>query len=115
MSERERLIRSIETDKGVTVEVKVDYRTGGMNYFQGVSQQRGYYLSVSPVKISRSECGRYSTRSYTAFSGVCKLLETATRFNKSKLDNIEPRKDLIDPIVSHVMSKNNLKVYKVEV
>jgi len=48
----------------------VYYNKGGMNYFSGRTEERGYYLSVSPVE--RDERGIIEC--YTAFSGVKTLI-----------------------------------------
>ena len=47
------------------IEVKVDYRKGGMNYFTSQVMKRGYYLGVTPVEIEDG------FKCMAAFSGYC--------------------------------------------
>jgi hypothetical protein len=54
------------------LKTKVYYEIGGTNYFTGKQEERGYYLSVSPVQIDNSENVRVEI--YTSFSGYKKLL-----------------------------------------
>ena len=54
------------------VEVKLDYRKGGMNYFTSQVMARGYYLGVTPVTIA--QCDGYQTKMMQAFSGYCSCL-----------------------------------------
>lgn len=56
----------------LSIKTEVYYNKGGMNYFSGRAEERGYYLSVSPVK--REEIGNIVTECYTAFSGVKMLI-----------------------------------------
>lgn len=108
MSKRERLIKTLETEQGTIVEVKVDYRLGGMNYFTGNLVERGIYLSVTPVRINKSSCGKYTTRLYTAFTGIVQVLKFMTRFNNNVFDNLHPDEELIEKMVKIVAQKNNL-------
>jgi len=45
------------------IKAEVYYSIGGMNYFTYKQEQRGYYISISPVTRERG------MESYTAFSG----------------------------------------------
>lgn len=110
MAKRERLIKSIDTEGGAVIEVKLDYRIGGMNYFTANVIERGLHLSVSPVRISRSSCDTYTTRSYTAFTGIHKLVKPLVRYNEKTLNEFAIDEELVDLMVSKVVSKNNLKV-----
>lgn len=114
MAKRERLLKSMRTKDGSTIEVKLDYRMGGWNYFTGVNMERGLYLSVSPVKISISQCGKYSTKSYTAFTGICHLVKPQSRFNQKSFDNFQPDNETIDKMVQSVLTKNNIVLERAE-
>lgn len=59
------------------LKIEVYYNKGGMNYFTGRPEERGYYLSVSPVE--RSHSNGFTTESYTGFSGVKKLILPVAR------------------------------------
>lgn len=45
-----------------TVEVTIDYRKGGMNYWYGNNEPRGYYFSVQGYKVEVS--GGFISRSF---------------------------------------------------
>lgn len=45
------------------LDVEIRYELGGMNYFFGKPEQRGYYFSVSPYKYV--DHGGYSSREFT--------------------------------------------------
>lgn len=79
--------------KGInTVEVKVYYSLGGMNYFTYKNEPRGYYFSITPILVENG------WRSYNVFSGqkTC-VLECARQSRKryeeakSLLDSLEER------------------------
>jgi len=61
------------TDPDRILEVEVYYDEGGMSYFTGSVNKRGYYLAVQPVKLD----GGF--RSITAFSGTKALVPPAFR------------------------------------
>jgi hypothetical protein len=73
------------TDPRKVIEISVYYLKGGASLFGGASKRRGYYISASPVELMPFE-GR-DLRSYTLFSGVCKLLEETKRFSAKRLDH----------------------------
>jgi len=56
----------------LSIKTEVYYNKGGMNYFSGRTQERGYYLSVSPIE--REERGNVIIESFTAYSGVKMLI-----------------------------------------
>lgn len=106
MIEKQHIERS-----GLTLEIKVYYSLGGMNYFSGSSEARGYYLSVSPVEVSRREDGSICSTSYTAFSGTKLLLLEAKRKSQSKMNEaLNLAEGRQEEIISHVLSKNQAKI-----
>lgn len=91
------------------LKIEVYYSLGGMNYFTGTIERRGYYLSVSPVERSSPESG-FMSESYTAFSGnKILLLETKRKSDKAYEKAVELSKDEVEKLVHIVMTKNNLK------
>jgi hypothetical protein len=62
----------IEKD-GYHLKVQVDYEKGGMNYFSGQENRRGYYLYVYPVQIETVD-DRVTIESFIMFKGGKKLL-----------------------------------------
>jgi len=87
-----------------TVEVKVSYNIGGMNYFAGAVETRGVYIHVTPYE--QYEGGRV----YTGFSGVKSCILECTRYSKKKMQQAVDELDMawVDNIVDHVINKNQL-------
>lgn len=76
-----------ELPEGITTEFKhikvsIYYSLGGMNYFSGNANPRGYYVSITPVTLNETPWG-YSEQSVLLgkHSGGKILLQEATRFN----------------------------------
>lgn len=65
------------------LKIETSYNLGGYNCFTHKSEPRGYYLSVSPVKVETINGVKFE--SYTAFSGVkiC-LLEVSRKSKKAE-------------------------------
>ena len=64
------------------VDVEAYYSLGGMNYFTGRAEPRGYWVSIQPLKVEG-----YCT-SFTAFSGIKCFLKEAKRFSQKVLDEL---------------------------
>ena len=111
MANQSRVIKMIEVVKGdaTHIEIELYYNIGGMNYFTGENLERGLKLSVRPVRKSVSECGEFSTTSYTAFSGISKHLLTMARFNKKTLDTFVVDDETINQLVNIVKIKNHIE------
>ena len=105
-----RIIKMLEVTKGNATHVKIElyYALGGMNYFSCKTEERGLYLSVSPV--SRVEREGYVSESYSAFSGIKMLVKPMARLNQKVLDNFEVKEEDIETLLSNVLSKNGLEV-----
>lgn len=69
------------TKESTFIKAKLFYDKGGMNYFSGKEERRGYYLSVSPVERS----GNIET--YTMFTGTKVFISSAKRFSKKVAEN----------------------------
>ena len=69
------VMKEYEKVEGTNYELKIQvyYNKGGMNYFTSRPEQRGYYVSVSPVQVERRGNG-IMVESYAAFSGVKMLV-----------------------------------------
>lgn len=98
----------IESSNATHLEVKVYYSLGGMNYFTYKTEERGYYVSVTPVTISENMI------SFTCFSGLKSLLVPCTRKSdksyKAALAKLTPefKQQLIDKVLGHDSVKSNL-------
>lgn len=88
--------------EGKELEISVYYDLGGMNYFTGEKNVRGYYMSVTPVKRDG-----FSVSSMLG-QGYKKLLVEVTRKSKKKEAEAlkiseEAEKDLIDAVIDKVV------------
>lgn len=90
-----------------TFEIKLYYDLGGMNYFTGDVERRGYYLSVSPVKISKLSNGLRSV-SYQAFTGSKQLLlEVKRKSKKAENEALEIANDAkVEELLDYVIQKS---------
>jgi hypothetical protein len=101
------LKKEYEPVEGTPFELKAQiyYSKGGMNYYSGKNEQRGYWLSVSPVKVDRQPNG-IMTETYTAFSGVkVLLLETQRKSAKYENEAIKLAEEKLPQLKSQVISK----------
>lgn len=92
------------------LKIELYYDLGGMNYFTGRPENRGYYLSVSPVTRGISAGGSV-LESYTAFTGIKQNIKQVTR--KSKKAEAEAEKmavDIMDNLIDYVCNKNGLEM-----
>lgn len=83
MSAQRKLLESIpctELEDVTHIDVEVYYTKGGMSYLSGRSTNRGFYLSVRPVKRNGV------TVSFELFSGVSRLLLEANRFSEKQME-----------------------------
>lgn len=101
-----RLLLSLPVAEGdcTHVDVEVYYSKGGMNYFTGSVERRGYYLSVQPLSKSTN------SYSYTAFTGIKQLVREAGRFSPKALNEFVVDYEMMNTMVAHVMEKNNIKI-----
>ncbi len=95
------------TDPNRILEVEVYYDEGGMSYFTGGVNKRGYYLAVQPVKLD----GGF--RSITAFSGTKELVEETKRFSARKLQEVASQAlqlPVYRTLLYHVLAKGNVRL-----
>jgi hypothetical protein len=89
---------------GQTLKVEVYYSLGGLNYFTGRQEKRGYYLSVTPVEIE--DHGGYRTETVTLFSGVKELLKEVTRRSKKAETEAEKlAEERMETLINYVLAK----------
>ncbi len=92
------------------LKIELYYDLGGMNYFTGRAENRGYYLSVSPVTRGTS-AGGFTSESYTAFTGIKQNIKQVTR--KSAKAEAEAEKlatDVMEKLIDYVCKKNELEI-----
>ena len=98
---------AIEGETNKTLDVELFYALGGQNFFSGNNEQRGYYLSATPV--SRSEDGMWKT--VAAYSGTKMLIEPAARFSQKTLETLAAdvlQRPELNSIIESVCQKNGL-------
>lgn len=90
-----------------TFKVQVYYDLGGMNYFIGEVEPRGYYFSVTPVVVTNHESGG-RTEVTTAFSGTKKCIYMVSRKSAKSLKDAEAiiTDGAIDEMIDYVAKKN---------
>lgn len=97
--------------KNTHLEVEIYYSLGGMNYFTGREEKRGYYLSVSPIAKSNG------CISYIGFSGIKSLIKEVGRKSvkaekeaENIVKNTENGISALNNLVNQVLAKNNLQL-----
>lgn len=92
------------------LKIELDYNLGGMNYFTGQAEERGYYLSVCPVKRSLSPSG-YMLESYGAFTGIKKNIKPVKRRSVKAEAEAEYLVDTeLDVLIDYVCKKNSIEI-----
>ena len=112
MHKRERLIVSLplaetaqsKEKEANCIEVTVRYALGGINYFSGDRDPRGYYLGATP--LTRRE----GFTSFVMFSGIKVLLQPADRFSEKVLHSLVVPPDRLDALVRRVCEKNGVEL-----
>ena len=78
----------IKNNKDANVlKIEIYYDLGGPNLFTYKNEKRGYYFSLTPVKVEGA------WESYTAFSGSKTCIEEASRKSKKKFEEVCKRMD----------------------
>ena len=106
-----RNLKMLEVSEGNATHIRIDltYNIGGMNYFQGASEERGLYLSVTPVSRTQHENNLVS-ETYSGFSGTKMLVKPMNRFSQKTLDTFEVWESDVEKLLNHVITKNSIKL-----
>lgn len=89
--------------------IELKYNLGGINYFTYKQEPRGYYLSVSPVKLEHRD--GYTLESYTAFTGTKYLVKEVTRKSaKAEQEAEQKATDLEKSLIAFVCNQNNIAI-----
>ena len=89
------------------LKIEVYYHLGGYNCFTAKSENRGYYLSISPV--TRSNRDGFTFESYTAFSGIKQCVKTVARKSATAEREAEEKAARIEKmLIEWVCDKNGL-------
>ena len=91
------------------IKVRLYYNLGGMNYFTGRAEDRGYYLSVTPVY--REDRGGCICETFGAFRGtkVC-LVRVNRRSKKASDEAFELMKERADDLIKFVCNDQGIKI-----
>jgi hypothetical protein len=101
-------MKSYETIEGTNKSLKVHlfYNKGGMNYFHGKEERRGYYLSVTPVEIEQRN--GYQTEHFLMFSGAKRLvLEVKRQSDKAYNQAVAMHNEELKYLREYVLARMN--------
>lgn len=101
----ERLMLKENPNKWNVLEITTGYDLGGMNYFTGQPEKRGYYLHVQPMEI-HGNC-----RTVTGFSGIKYCLKEVKRKSAKSEAEADRLADKIKILyINHILQKYNLEL-----
>lgn len=100
---RERELFVLKTNTEKVLVGSLYYNMGGMNYFTGTIELRGYYFSVTP-EVRTERC-----REFEAFTGIKMLIQEASRFNTKTLSELIVNQELERQLIENVCTKNKLE------
>jgi len=104
--------RAAWSDRKIThVRIDVEYTKGGINYFSGSTNRRGYRVLTRPVSISTIE-GDVCSESFSIMGsqkncGGFVMLEEVPRFNKRRLCQWAAVIEPIVPALSNAVVADN--------
>lgn len=98
-----------EGPKVNTIECEVYYSKGGMNYFTGRNEPRGYYFSIQPLLIEDN--GSWTARSFSAFSGAKDIVLPCQRQSKKRYEEAKAMMDdLIERYLATFCENNGITI-----
>ena len=96
------------------IKIHLYYSKGGMNYYHGKNERRGYYMSVIPVVRIKGE--GYISEQCSPHEGVkYMVLEVARKSDKSFSQAEMLMKDHEDKLVNHVCTAQGIKLAEKEI
>ena len=100
MKRHEKYIETKEFPGNTHLQVSVYYYKGGINYFNSRSEERGFYISVTPVK---KEGTMISTM---MFSGLSQLIFTVSRYSDKQFNlAVERSRDLEQQLINKLRDR----------
>lgn len=100
-------MKKYEKIEGSNKELKIEvyYDKGGMNYFNGKNEPRGYWLSMRQVEVQRTDRS-IVIESYGMFSGAKMFLnEVKKKSDKAYQLALSMAEEKIPELKAHVLSK----------
>lgn len=92
------------------LKCEVFYSLGGMNYFTGKREGRGYYASVVPVERKRYENGMVM-EGFIAFTGTKILLKEVSRKSaKAEAEAEKIAENEFSKLIEYVLNDNGLEL-----
>lgn len=92
-----------------TLRVEVYYNKGGMNWATMCDEGRGYYFSMTPVRIE--DHGNYKTESFAVLSGRKKLILPVNRQSQKRFEQAKAMTDdLMDEYCAAFLADNGLEL-----
>lgn len=89
---------------GQEYEISVGYDLGGMNWFSGGVNKRGYYLYVTPCKTTDN--GTYKSVQSILGQGIKLMLKEVSRASaKAEAESIELAKGREDELIKYCQDK----------
>ena len=101
-------MKKYEPIEGSNKELKIEvyYDKGGINYFNGKVEPRGYWLSMRQVERERRDNGIF-IESYGMFSGAKSFLKEVKRYSqKTYEDAVILAEEKMADLRLHVLGKN---------
>lgn len=117
-SSRSRTVHRFPTNEpGKFIEISVSYCEGGMSNFSGTTNDRAFYLHVTPIGLEDRGNG-VVIKSFMMFHGLKSRLELVKRFSEKKLNEwadqtrqeCETRDIVLMRIVNRVLEQENLQL-----
>ena len=84
--QRDRYAGAYAEQDGQTYEIELRYDLGGMNYFSGRVQPRGYVVSVCPITLENDN--GVTIKSFQAFTGKSMIVKEADRFSQKVFNGL---------------------------
>ena len=101
-------MKKYESIEGSNKELKIEvyYDKGGINYFNGKVEPRGYWLSMRQVEREKRDNGIF-IESYGMFSGAKSFLKEVKRYSqKTYEDAVILAEEKMADLRLHVLGKN---------
>ena len=101
----------LKTNKENTqIKIELNYSKGGINYFSGKNELRGYYLHMQPVQRETRENG-IIIEQYTPAKGYKALiLETKRQSDKSYKTALEMIEETKQRMIEAIKEDSNLQL-----
>lgn len=92
------------------IKISLDYSLGGMNYWNGHNEGRGYYIYVQPVERDERP-GGFAMEGFMMGSGVKQLVKpVARRSDKAQKEAEALFNAAAIPLVEYVLEKYGLEL-----